>query len=109
MLRHYTEVNARAGEARSAAEQARTAAQAAHNELRGVDQNIQQIQQSQQNELAKFHKNMPALVAHLEARAHEFKRPPVGPIGKYVKLKDQRWARPIEVGPGASSTPGGAS
>jgi hypothetical protein len=55
-------------------------------------QNIRSAAADDGNLLSKFGRGMPNLAKKLEQRAREFSKPPVGPIGTHIKLKDQQWA-----------------
>jgi chromosome segregation ATPase len=80
----------------------------AESAIREADQNFRNCENSlkeARNErggiLVKFGQNMPKLAEALKKHAAQFEKPPLGPIGVYVKLKDQNWARAVEqhVGP----------
>jgi len=46
--------------------------------------------------LAIFGKDVPRLLELIDTNINSFKKRPIGPIGNYIKLKDKKWANPIE-------------
>ncbi|KAL3090017.1 hypothetical protein niasHS_006469 [Heterodera schachtii] len=51
---------------------------------------------SKVNRLALFGANMPKLVKLIEMNRESFRRLPIGPIGSFIKLRDQKWANAVE-------------
>ncbi|CAK5082177.1 unnamed protein product [Meloidogyne enterolobii] len=54
------------------------------------------FEQSKADKLAIFGKDVPRLLELIDTNIHSFKKRPIGPIGNYIKLKDKKWANPIE-------------
>lgn len=75
---------------------ARAALTSVENAIRDVTQQLNGVQQDDGNQLAKFGRGMPRLAQVLQQHASKFSKPPVGPIGMHVKLKDAQWAMPVE-------------
>mmetsp|Transcript_38319 Transcript_38319/g.95079 ORF Transcript_38319/g.95079 Transcript_38319/m.95079 type:complete len:1065 (-) Transcript_38319:299-3493(-) len=61
-----------------------------------ADANLRSAEKDDGNQLLKFGRGMPALAKLLQQRAKEFSKPPIGPIGMHIKLKDQQWAQAVE-------------
>lgn len=75
-----------------------------------AEKNVQQLEQQQRQlsatsgdaqRLLLFGPDQPRLAEALRKAAGSFERPPVGPIGMYVNIKQERWAHAIEaaIGP----------
>lgn len=64
--------------------------------IREADQNLRSAQQSDGSRILDFGQNMPRLAQMLQQHATKFSKPPVGPIGMHIKLKDATWALPME-------------
>ncbi|XP_040068392.1 structural maintenance of chromosomes protein 6 [Ixodes scapularis] len=58
-----------------------------------VSASIQNLRASKKNSLQKFGRHIPALLGEIEiaVRKGHFRKPPKGPLGSLLKLKDQRW------------------
>ncbi|CAN7939185.1 unnamed protein product, partial [Ixodes hexagonus] len=58
-----------------------------------VTASIQNLRASKKNSLQKFGRHIPALLSEIEAAVQRgnFRKPPKGPLGSLLKLKDQRW------------------
>uniref|UniRef100_A0A915MFG6 Rad50/SbcC-type AAA domain-containing protein n=1 Tax=Meloidogyne javanica TaxID=6303 RepID=A0A915MFG6_MELJA len=54
------------------------------------------FEQSKADKLAIFGKDVPRLLELIDTNINSFKKRPIGPIGNYIKLKDKKWANPIE-------------
>jgi structural maintenance of chromosomes protein 6 len=54
------------------------------------------FEQSKSDKLAIFGRDVPRLVELIDSNIHHFKKRPIGPIGNYIKLKEKKWANPIE-------------
>lgn len=54
------------------------------------------FEQSKVDKLAIFGRDIPRLIELIETNIQLFKKRPIGPIGNYIKLKDKKWANPIE-------------
>lgn len=50
----------------------------------------------QNDQLARYGPSMSALVAEINKRAGEFRKRPIGPLGRYLQVKDPQWIVPIE-------------
>jgi len=59
---------------------------------------LEQMRRAQGNKLNAFGDRMPALIQEINEsfKLGKFHRRPVGPVGLFVELKDQNWAKPIE-------------
>ena len=60
------------------------------------EEEIRRLQSSRRDRLEAFGHWMPRLVAALQQNMSRFRKPPMGPIGALIKLKDYRWATAIE-------------
>lgn len=47
--------------------------------------------------VARFGQNVPELCRRIEQNRRKFNRMPIGPIGQFIKLRDESWAPAIEV------------
>lgn len=63
-----------------------------------LEQRLKTAQLKGDQVLAKFGPKMPELAKYLKERvpAGTFSVPPIGPVGAFLKLKDQKWARAVE-------------
>lgn len=62
------------------------------DKLQGIDDQIEQLKQiAEKGGLAIYHRNMPRLVQQVQA-AQWYGEKPIGPLGQYVKLRNQVWA-----------------
>ena len=59
------------------------------------ESNLADAQAAETDKLRAFGKTLPAAIQEINASSREFKYRPVGPIGAYVTLKDQKWALPL--------------
>jgi len=66
------------------------------NAIRDVNQNLSNAQRDDGNQLTKFGRGMPKLAQLLQQHAGRFSKPPLGPIGMHIKLKEAQWALPVE-------------
>lgn len=64
-------------------------------ELQNLRYNLDNLRRSDRTELSAFPHNTGQLVAAIE-RERGWREKPVGPIGRYVTLKDQKWMSIIE-------------
>lgn len=64
---------------------------------RKIDE-IQNINRGESNFMTNFHKDMPVLLKAIEKNKLHFKSLPIGPIGKYVTIKQEykKWANSIQ-------------
>ncbi|KZT41654.1 P-loop containing nucleoside triphosphate hydrolase protein [Sistotremastrum suecicum HHB10207 ss-3] len=60
-------------------------------EIVGCESQITQIRDTARNELAKFGENLGPVLAAIQSESWTGQAP-LGPIGKYVKLRDEKWA-----------------
>jgi chromosome segregation ATPase len=67
---------------------------------------VQYQQKNAQNTNARFGEDIARLMDRVEQNARRFQRKPIGPVGAFVQLKDQKWATAAEVaiGPRALRT-----
>ena len=70
---------------------------------RGIEMGIDNIRKqiatlksTSSNKLVLYHAKMPALVDAIERRRGEFSKPPLGPVGTLITLKNQEWLTPVE-------------
>lgn len=63
-----------------------------------LEQRLKTAQLKGDQVLAKFGPKMPELAKYLKdgVPAGTFSVPPIGPVGAFLKLKDQKWARAVE-------------
>ena len=62
-----------------------------------LEQRLKTAQLKGDQVLAKFGHKMPELAKYLKGvPAGTFSVPPIGPVGAFLKLKDQKWARAVE-------------
>ena len=69
---------------------------AVENSIREVSTKLTNVRADDGNQLAKFGRGMPQLAQLLTQHAAQFSKPPVGPVGMHVKLKDAQWGAPVE-------------
>uniref|UniRef100_A0A1I7VKY6 SMC_N domain-containing protein n=1 Tax=Loa loa TaxID=7209 RepID=A0A1I7VKY6_LOALO len=50
----------------------------------------------QQNCLARFGTSVPQIVSLIKQNAAKFSKKPIGPIGAYIRIKDESWALAVE-------------
>ena len=65
-------------------------------EVRSAEEQLHRLQSSRQDPLQAFGAWMGHLVTALRQNAHHFHKPPKGPLGAMIKLKDYKWARAVE-------------
>lgn len=51
---------------------------------------------AQKNRLALLGHDIPKVCQLIKANKNRFNKAPIGPIGMYIKLKDLKWANPVE-------------
>lgn len=63
-----------------------------------ISNTIQNLQASKKNHLQKFGRHIPQLARELQeaVRRGSFRKPPKGPLGALLQLKDERWALATE-------------
>lgn len=76
----------------------------AENEINDIRKHISTLKQTSSNRLVLFGQQMPRLVDTVQRRLGEFSKPPIGPVGMHVTLKDQSWIVPVEEALGQSMT-----
>lgn len=54
------------------------------------------FEKSKIDKLVLYGQDIPTLLKLIDANRNLFKKLPIGPIGNFIKLKDARWADPIE-------------
>lgn len=57
--------------------------------------NLAAAQAAETNKLRAYGQTLPEAMEEINVTANKFKYRPVGPIGAYVTLKDQKWALPL--------------
>ena len=57
---------------------------------------IERLSQSQSNRLSLYGEYMPALMERIRANSSSFSRPPKGPIGGLIAVKEKKWALGVE-------------
>ena len=65
----------------------------------GIDnirKQIATLKNTSSNKLVLYHSKMPALVDAIERRRGDFSKPPLGPVGTHITLKNQEWVTPVE-------------
>jgi chromosome segregation ATPase len=75
---------------------------AAESEINDIRKHISTLKQTATNRLVLFGPKMPQLVGEVQRRLGEFSKPPIGPVGMHVTLKDQSWIVPVEEALGQS-------
>jgi structural maintenance of chromosomes protein 6 len=58
---------------------------------------IQDLQRAKTSRLSVFHNSMPNVVAEIQRQKSRFRDPPIGPLGAYIKIRDEKWANIVEV------------
>lgn len=48
------------------------------------------------NHIGRFGQTMPDLVRRIQSNAQQFSVPPIGPLGQYLKVRDESWAPAVE-------------
>lgn len=56
-----------------------------------IEHNIRQLNQQRGDSLRTFGPRVPDLVRAIESSQHQFHETPIGPFGKYVRVRDSRW------------------
>ena len=82
--------------AKEAAERHSRAARAIDSEIDNMRRQISTLKQTSTNKLILYGSQMPKLVDCVNLRKSEFSKPPIGPLGMHVSLKDQSWLAPAE-------------
>ena len=82
--------------AKEAAERHSRAARAIDSEIDNMRRQISTLKQTSTNKLILYGPQMPKLVDCINLRKNEFSKPPIGPVGMHVSLKDQSWIAPAE-------------
>ncbi len=67
-----------------------------NDDIQSSDRRLKQLDSSHSRGLATFGPDMEALVRTIHHNIRKFSRPPIGPLGSEVKLKDYSWATAIE-------------
>ena len=60
--------------------------------LSAAKEQLNQLKLSKNSEIAKYHRNMPRVLAAIEQQKGRFKSMPIGPMGRHVKIKQEKWA-----------------
>ena len=67
------------------------------DELRTAERNMQNLNSSNADQLQLFGQGVRETVAEIERQSRSWRgQKPIGPLGKYIKLKDPRWGRVVE-------------
>jgi len=91
-----------AAQASSALRQADNASQAQESECRNAQRELQQLRSTQDAPATQFGQKAPQILQMI-AKESRFEHKPVGPLGRFVKLRDgvpggaQKWAKAISV------------
>ncbi|MCP9262141.1 hypothetical protein DINM_005433 [Dirofilaria immitis] len=64
--------------------------------LRELRDEKERIVAMQRNDLARFGASVPQIVSLIKQNAAKFSKEPIGPIGAYIRLKDDSWALAVE-------------
>lgn len=83
-------------EQRQRLEEVESEAKTVTSRLSRVRDEVNSLQRQQTDPLAPYGTNMKSLIDAIAAHAGEFSRPPVGPLGCYVKVRDERWAKAVD-------------
>ncbi|KAK4994643.1 Structural maintenance of chromosomes protein 6 [Elasticomyces elasticus] len=78
-----------------AVEKAKPAVREARDAVRKSEDLLQQLQQNRGQQLAAFHRNMPALLRAIQNDTR-FSQKPVGPVGQHVRLLKPEWSSILE-------------
>lgn len=61
-------------------------------EIRDIQNSIRQVESANENFMNVFPSQMSLIIRLIEKNIHKFQHAPIGPIGKYITLKDPKWA-----------------
>ncbi|CAG9540602.1 unnamed protein product [Cercopithifilaria johnstoni] len=64
--------------------------------LRELRDEKERIVAMQQSDLARFGTSVPQIVSLIKQNAVKFSKKPIGPIGAYIRIKDDSWALAVE-------------
>ena len=56
--------------------------------VRDCESNLRHVQRQGNNRLALFNEKMPKLVSEIQKNLNKFQKPPIGPIGMEIQLKE---------------------
>uniref|UniRef100_A0A915DVB2 RecF/RecN/SMC N-terminal domain-containing protein n=1 Tax=Ditylenchus dipsaci TaxID=166011 RepID=A0A915DVB2_9BILA len=77
-------------------EKSRSYVQALTSEIEKIGRDRQTYQAAQKDRYALLGQEIPALINLVRQNKDRFQKIPFGPIGAYVKLRDGKWAAPVE-------------
>ena len=60
----------------------------ANGQVRECESNLRHVQRQGNNRLALYNEKMPKLVSEIQKNLNKFQKPPIGPIGMEIQLKD---------------------
>ncbi len=66
------------------------------NQVQTSSDQLRRLHSSRSDNLAAFGEDMRTVVNELQHRRREFRKPPKGPIGSLIQLRDHKWTTAIE-------------
>ena len=69
----------------------------AKQKVRECESNLRRIEKQGNNKLALYHEKMPKLVSEVQKNMEKFRKPPIGPLGIEIQVKENVSKKHVEI------------